>query len=69
MKKGTGGFELLPWWKGVGKSDDHYEPLLHKLEDNPAIVKSHIMTMPAIDRKINNHCQKHGSITPTSHHC
>jgi hypothetical protein len=45
QKKNTGGFELLTRWKGFGESDDTYEPLLNQLEDNPAIVKSYIMTI------------------------
>jgi len=28
-----------------GESDNTYEPLLNQLEDNPAIVKSYIMTI------------------------
>ena len=45
QKKYAGGFELLTRWKGFGESDDTYEPLLNQLEDNPAIVKSYIMTI------------------------
>jgi hypothetical protein len=45
QKKHAGGFELLTRWKGFGESDDTYKPLLNQLGDNPAIVKSYIMTI------------------------